>query len=94
MEQQKIEQIKSILKHWNPLGNAEHSIQDLNDYETEVDDIIFNLEIEYDFPEKSVTKKQLSKIVKEVLNQAFDLYLTNSECDAPSEEILEVLNQR
>jgi hypothetical protein len=94
MNHQKIEQIKSILKHWNPLGNAEHSIQDLNDYETEVDDIIFNLEIDYDFPEKSVTKKQLSKIIKQVLNQAFDLHLTNSECDAPSEEILEVLSQR
>lgn len=94
MNQQKIEQIKAILKHWNPLGNTEHSIQDLNDYETEVDDIIFNLEIDYDYPEKSVTKKQLSKIVKEVLNQAFDLYLTNSDCDAPSEEIVEVLNQR
>lgn len=94
MNQQKIEQIKSILKQWNPLGNAEHSIPDLNDYETEVDDIIFNLEMDYDFPEKSVTKKQLSNIVKEVLNQAFDLYLTSSECDAPSEEILEVLNQK
>lgn len=94
MNQQKIEKIKSILKHWNPLENAEHNIQDLNDYGTEVDDIIFNLEIDYDFPEKSVTKKQLSKIVKEVLNQAFDLYLSNSDCDAPSEEILEVLTQK
>jgi hypothetical protein len=53
-------------------------MQDLNDYETEVDDIIFNLKIEYDFPKKSVSKKQLSKIVKEVLNDAFDLYLTSS----------------
>lgn len=93
MNQQKIEQIKTILKYWNPLGNAKHSIPDLNDYETEVDDIIFNLEIDYDFPEKSVTKNQLSKIIKEVLNQAFDLYLTNSECDAYSEQILMILNQ-
>ncbi|MFE3867483.1 hypothetical protein ACFX5E_05265 [Flavobacterium sp. LS2P90] len=94
MNQQKIEQIKSILKYWNPLGNAEHSIPDLNDYETEVDDIIFSLEIDYDFPEKSVTKNQLSKIVKEVLNQAFELHLTNAECDAPSEEILKILNDK
>lgn len=94
MNHQKIELIKAILKHWNPLGKAEHNIQDLNDYETEVNDIIFNLDIDYDFPEKNVTKKQLSKIVKEVLNQAFNLSLTSSECDAPSQEILEVLNQR
>jgi hypothetical protein len=94
MNQQKIEQIKAILKYWNPLGNAEHSIPDLNDYEMEVYDIIFNLNIDYDFPEKSITKKQLSKIIKEVLNEAFDLYLTNSECDASSEEILKILKEK
>ena len=94
MNQQKIEQIKFILKYWNPLGNAGHSMPDLNDYETEVDDIIFNLKIDYDFPEKSVNKKQLSKIIKEVLNDAFNLYLTNSECDASSEEILKILNEK
>jgi hypothetical protein len=44
--------------------------------ETEVDDIIFHLEI-VTF-QKSITQKQLSKIIKEVLNQAFDLHLTNS----------------
>jgi superfamily I DNA and/or RNA helicase len=91
MNQNKIEQFKAILKKWNPLGIAENNIADLNDYETEVDDIIFHLEIEYDFPEKSITQKQLSKIIKEVLNQAFDLHLTNSECDAHSEEILKIL---
>jgi len=91
MNQNKIEQFKAILKKWNPLGTAENNIADLNDYETEVGDIIFNLEIEYDFPEKSITQKQLSKIIKEVLNEAFDLHLTNSECDAHSEEILKVL---
>jgi hypothetical protein len=30
-------------------------------------------------------------MIKEVLNQAFDLHLTNSECDAHSEEILNIL---
>jgi hypothetical protein len=64
MNQDKIEQFKVILKKWNPLGTAENNISDLNDYETEVDDIIFNLEIEYVFPAKSVTQKQLSKIIK------------------------------
>jgi hypothetical protein len=91
MNQDKIEQFKAILKEWNPLGTAENNISDLNDYETEVDDIIFNLEIEYDFPEKSITQKQLSKIIKEVLNEAFNLDLTHSECDANSEEILKIL---
>ena len=91
MNQDKIEQFKAILKKWNPLGTAENNITDLNDYETEVDDIIFNLEIEYNFPEKSITKKQLSKIIKEVLNEAFNLHLTHPECDAYSEEILKIL---
>jgi hypothetical protein len=48
---------------------------------------IFHLEIEYDF-QKKYYPKELSKQIKEVLNQAFDLHLTNSECDAHSEEIL------
>jgi hypothetical protein len=91
MNQDKIEQFKAILKKWNPLGTAENNITDLNDYKTEVDDIIFNLEIEYDFPKKSITKKQLSKIIKEVLNEAFNLHLTHSECDVYSEEILKIL---
>jgi hypothetical protein len=91
MNQDKIEQFKAILKEWNPLGTAENNITDLNDYETEVDDIIFNLKIEYDFPEKSITQKQLSKIIKEVVNEAFNLHLTHSECDANSEEILKIL---
>ena len=91
MNQDKIEQFKAILKKWNPLGTAENNITDLNDYETEVDDIIFNLEIEYDFPKKSITKKQLSKIIKEVLNEAFNLHLIQSDCDVYSEEILIIL---
>lgn len=93
MNQDKIEQFKAVLKKWNPLGTAENNIPDVNDYETEVDDIIFNLKIDYDFPEKSITQKQLSKIIKEVLNEAFDLYLTNSDCNAPSEEILKILKE-
>ncbi|MBG6063638.1 hypothetical protein IWX83_003449 [Flavobacterium sp. CG_9.1] len=91
MNQDKIEQFKAILKNWNPLGTAKSNITDLNDYETEVHDIIFNLEIEYNFPEKNITKKQLAKILKEVLNEAFDLHLTNYECDAHSAEVLKIL---
>jgi hypothetical protein len=91
MNQDKIEQFTAILKKWNPLGIAKNTVTALNDYETEVDDIIFNLEIEYNFPEKSITQKQLSKIIKEVLNEAFDLHLTNSECDVHSKEILNIL---
>jgi hypothetical protein len=44
-----------------PLGTAENNIADLNDYE--VDDIIFHLEIEYDFQKKYYPKK-LSKTSK------------------------------
>jgi hypothetical protein len=51
-----------------PLRIAENNIADLNDYETEVDDIIFHLEI--DTISKKYYPKQLSKMIKEVLNQA------------------------
>lgn len=94
MNEQKTEQIKSILKSWNPLGTAAERITDLNDYDTEVGDILFHLAIDYEFPEKKVTQKQVVKIVKEVLNEAFNLYLTSSDCDAPCEEVLRVLNEK
>ena len=92
MDQTNIEKIKRIIAEWNPLGAAASKIPDLNEYETEVDDILFALEMEFDFPKKKVTKSQTKKIVRAVLNEAFNLHLSDSECDEPTDKILKILN--
>ena len=49
MNEEHIQKIKEILTQWNPLGEQANQISDLNDYETEAVDIIFNIDVEVDF---------------------------------------------
>jgi hypothetical protein len=50
-------------------------------------DIISSLEI-------YKNRTSAENIIREVLNQAFDLYLTENECISPTQKILNVLNKR
>jgi hypothetical protein len=86
MEDYEIEEVAKILNKWNPLGDNAKRIQDLNGYRTEAIDIIFNLKIKK-------KKASAENFVMEVLNQAFDLYLTKNECIGPTQKILNVLNK-
>jgi len=86
MEEYEIEEVAKILTEWNPLGDDAKKIKDLNGYRTEAIDIISSLEIY-----KNSTSGE--NIVREILNQAFDLYLTKNECIAPTQKILNVLNK-
>jgi hypothetical protein len=86
MEDYEIDKVAKILTEWNPLGYAAKKIKDLNGYRTEAIDIIFSLEI-------YKNRTSAENIVREVLNQAFDLYLTENECIAPTQKILNVLNK-
>ena len=93
MKKNKIEQIKDVLIEWHPAKKSLLPITDLDNYDTEVGDFIFNLEIEYDYPENKVTNKQAQRILKEVLNQAFNLHLSDSECEESSIRITQILNE-
>ena len=86
MEDNEIEKVAKILTEWNPLGDDAKKIKDLNGYRTEALDIISNLEI-------YKNRTSAENIVREVLNQAFDLYLKKNECIAPTKKILNVLNK-
>ena len=77
---------------WNPLGDRANQISDLNDYETEAEDIIFNIYIEVDFKKTKDAQKRVRIIVRKVLNEAFNLWLTDKDCDIPSNLIYNVLN--
>jgi hypothetical protein len=92
MNEDQTNKIKEILIQWNPLGERAGQIPDLNDYETEAEDIIFNIEMEFELTKTVDTQKTIRKIVKEVLNEAFNLWLTDKDCEKPSELIYRVLN--
>ena len=86
MQDYEIDEVAKILTDWNPLGDDAKKIKDLNGYRTEAIDIIFNLEI-------NKNRANAEKIVMEVLNQAFDLNLTENECLGSTQKILNVLNK-
>ena len=86
MEDYEIEEVAKILTEWNPLGDDAKKIKDLDGYRTEAIDIIFNLEI-------NNNRANAENIVMEVLNQAFDLNLTENGCIGSTQKILNVLNK-
>ena len=86
MEDYEIDEVAKILTEWNPLGDDAKKIKDLNGYRTEAIDIIFNLKI-------NKNRANAKNIVMEVLNQAFNLNLTENECFGSTQKILNVLNK-
>ena len=91
MEKNKTKQIQEILTQWNPLGKRSKVIPDLNNYETEAEDIIFNIVMEVEMANRPNLKKLTHKIVRQVLNEAFNMDLTAIECENASELIYKVL---
>ena len=77
-----IQKVISLLTAWNPLGNKADSIKDLDSYRTEAIDILFNLDLRG-------PKTAPARIVRDVLNQAFDLSLSLEECMEVGRKILE-----
>ncbi|MBK7029180.1 MAG: hypothetical protein IPH45_08180 [Bacteroidales bacterium] len=64
MNKIQIEKVKRILTEWNPLGENSVKITDLNNYETEVIDILFLLN-------KKSSVDHINKLMAKVLNEAF-----------------------
>ncbi|MCG6187003.1 YugE family protein [Maribellus maritimus] len=88
---EKIERIKNILTNWNPLGEQAKSISDLDNYDTEANDIYFHFVSEIDFQKSKNPLKRIQTITKEVLNEAFNLWLSDKECEKPAKNIMEIL---
>ncbi len=89
MEEQLIEKIQNILTEWNPLKEHAERVKDLDNYRTEVIDIIFNLEMK-----SRISASNTAKITREVLNEAFNLYLTKEECKEASLKIFKALKSK
>lgn len=91
MEKDKTKQIQEILTQWNPLGKRAKMIPDLNNYETEAEDIIFNIEMEVEMLSRPNLKKITQKVVRQVINEAFNMHLTAIDCENASGLIYNVL---
>ena len=87
MKDYEILEVVKILSEWNPLGDLATKVPDLDGYRTEAIDIIFELSL-------SKNESKASIIISEVLNQAFDLSLSSSECTEAARKILSVITRK
>ncbi len=78
--EEQIQRVMELLTAWNPLGNRADSIEQLDNYRTEAIDILFHLSLSH-------SKASSVRIVRDVLNQAFDLSLSLQECMDVGREI-------
>ena len=82
ISEEHIKKVMELLTEWYPLGDSADSIEDLNNFRTEAIDILFTINSEG-------SKATPARIVRDALNQAFDLSLSLEECMEVSREILE-----
>ncbi len=88
------EKTQAILTEWNPLGNRSLEIGDLDNYYTETNDILFHIRTDFHYPKKGDSKSRIQKIVKDVLNEAFYLTLTDSDCSKAADRIMEIMKEK
>jgi hypothetical protein len=87
MEDYEVSEVARILSEWNPLGDEAAKALDLDSYETESIDILFHIN-------KSTGKASLEKIMMQVLNEAFDIELTQDDCSDAASKIFRALNKK
>lgn len=87
MEERTIKEVAQVLLSWNPLGDRAARTQDLDGYRTEAIDILFHLKV-------NVRARNAQEIVRDVLNQAFQLSLTPEQCKEPTASILRIAGKR
>lgn len=80
-----IQKVMKILTDWNPLGSRASTISDLDNYRTEAIDILCHFDL---------NKTNTPIIVREVINQAFDLSLSARDCASVGRKIQELLEDR
>ena len=85
MDKTQITKVAEVLSEWNPLGNKAKNIPDLDGYRTEAIDIIATFRL----PIGGATDRSR---VMNVLNQAFDLSLSEKDCAEPARKIALILN--
>jgi hypothetical protein len=85
IEDELIQKVMKILTDWNPLGSRASMISDLDNYRTEAIDILCHFDL---------NRTNTAIIVREVINQAFDLSLSARDCASVGREIQKLLKER
>lgn len=93
MEQETINKVKHVLNDWNPLGKNASKIEDLNEYEIEAIDILFYLDLEVTTKRPVDAKKQIQRLIKNVIEEAFNIDLIFEDCKIPAEKIYQILHE-
>ena len=88
---EKSEEIRTILQSWNPLGEMASQIVDLDGYEVEAEDILFNVELDFELKSIKNRKDTVRHIVKDVLNETFGLHLSVQDCERYADLIYEII---
>jgi hypothetical protein len=80
VDEAQISKVAAVLAEWNPLGSRAVSISDLDGYRIEAIDIIMAV---------GVFRSPVApeEIVRDILNQAFDLSLKPIDCMAAATKI-------
>ena len=84
IEDELIQKVMMILTDWNPLGSRASTISDLDNYRTEAIDILCHFDL---------NKTNTAIIVREVINQAFDLSLSKADCASVGQEIQRLIKK-
>ena len=84
IEDELIQKVMMILTDWNPLGSRASMISDLDNYRTEAIDILCHFDL---------SKNNTAAIVREVINQAFDLSLSKADCASVGQEIQRLIKK-
>ena len=85
IEDEFIQKVMKILTDWNPLGSRASTISDLDNYRTEAIDILCHFDL---------NKTNTAIIVREVINQAFDLSLSARDCAGVGRKIQELIKNQ
>ena len=93
MEDEIINKVKHVLNEWNPLGENANKIEDLKEYEIEAIDILFYIDLEVTSKRPVDAKKQIQRLIKNVIEEAFNIDLTFENCRIPAEKIYQILHE-
>ncbi len=84
MNEEKVNAIARILNEWNPIGERDALIQDLDGYSVEAEDILWSMDLD---------NISVKKAVGSVLSEAFNIEVNASELDRFSAQIDAVIKQ-
>ena len=84
MDEEKILKVAKILDEWNPLGDAENTVDQLDGYHVEAIDIIETIQI-------YGGKNKVEKAISEVLAQAFNIDLDKKLLSKASKDVADIL---